>query len=253
MLKILLKRLEELANANGNPYIDYADIVDVVQEMEKDYNNESIPCSNDVKVMIGKPFKNIIENLEQSRPWSCENSFDRGYREALNKAIKIVQEVADFQELASARWIPVEESLPDYFTHIYATCVSLVDDKEEPWVIESYYTKKGWDEIAPVIRLGKAKVTAWMPKINKVPAPYREYNNGWIPCSSGQMPNDGEDVLVWFEYFRYGDYNRLFQTHGIGFALDGRWSGFVNGSSGWSQLRIIAWQPLPPEYKESDV
>lgn len=77
-------------------------------------------------------------------------------------------------------------------------------------------------------------------------------NNGWIPCSSGNLPKDYEDVLVWFEYFRYGEYNRLFQTKGISYMYDGKWSRVVNGSSGWHQLKIIAWQPLPPDYKPSE-
>lgn len=64
------------------------------------------------------------------------------------------------------------------------------------------------------------------------------------------MPEEGEDVLVWFEYFRFGNYQRLFQTVGIGCTWRGKWSGFVNGSSGWRDLRIIAWQPLPEPYRE---
>lgn len=63
-----------------------------------------------------------------------------------------------------------------------------------------------------------------------------EYNNDWIPCSSGNLPKDGEEVLVWFEYFGYGEYNRLFQTRGISYTYNGKWSGFVNGSSGWRDL-----------------
>ena len=72
---------------------------------------------------------------------------------------------------------------------------------------------------------------------------------GWIPCKE-RLPEDGVDVLVWFEYFRYGEYDRLFQTKGISYTFNGEWSGFVNGSSGWNQLRIIAWQPLPEDYHE---
>lgn len=75
--------------------------------------------------------------------------------------------------------------------------------------------------------------------------------DGWIPCSE-QLPEEGVDVLVWFEYFRFGNYNRLFQTAGISYTYDGKWSGFVNGSSGWRDLKIIAWQPLPQPYKECE-
>lgn len=71
----------------------------------------------------------------------------------------------------------------------------------------------------------------------------------WIPVSE-RLPEDLEDVLVWFEYFRYGGFNRLHQTIGISYTLDGKWSAFVNGFSGWKDLRIIAWMPLPMPYKE---
>lgn len=76
-----------------------------------------------------------------------------------------------------------------------------------------------------------------------------EYRGGWIR-SEDRMSEDDEDVLVWFEYFRFGEYQRLFQTAGIGRTWRGEWSRFVNGSSGWRDLRIIAWQPLPEPYRE---
>ena len=71
----------------------------------------------------------------------------------------------------------------------------------------------------------------------------------WI-LASERLPENFEEVLVWFEYFRYGDFNRPYQTIGISCALNGEWSGIVNGSTGWRDLRIIAWMPLPDAPKE---
>lgn len=94
--------------------------------------------------------------------------------------------------------------------------------------------------------MADCNVCIWDKAINIINQVEAEYNNGWI--SAEILPEECVDVLVWFEYFRYGDCNSLYQTWGISYATDGRWSHFVNGSSGWDKLRIIAWQPLPEPY-----
>lgn len=107
-----------------------------------------------------------------------------------------------------------------------------------------------WDEEFQRIfdeynRIGRERFGEEGKEIETAP----EYKGGWIR-SEDRMPEEGEDVLVWFEYFRFGNYQRLFQTVGISCTWRGKWSGLVNGSSGWRDLRIIAWQPLPEPYRE---
>lgn len=63
----------------------------------------------------------------------------------------------------------------------------------------------------------------------------------WI-FPSEKLPPDGRNVLCWYEYFRYGNYNRMFQTFGIGYQYNGYWGGEV--SNGY-KTRVLAWMPLP--------
>ena len=76
-----------------------------------------------------------------------------------------------------------------------------------------------------------------------------ELRGSWIPVSE-RLPEDMQKVLIWFEYYRYRDYNCMFQTYGFGYVCDGKWSPFINGETGWTAAHIIAWMPLPEPYKE---
>ncbi len=76
---------------------------------------------------------------------------------------------------------------------------------------------------------------------------YKRNIDGWNPVEEG-LPEEGQKVLVWYEYSRYGEYNRMFKTYGIGWQFDGHWSGDMSGT----KARCIAWQPLPERYKGGD-
>lgn len=71
--------------------------------------------------------------------------------------------------------------------------------------------------------------------------------NPWNDAKSN--PPDGfVDVLCWYEYFRYGDYNCMYQTYGIGYYDDVHkvWCGEVSNGH---KARVVAWAPLfdPPK------
>ena len=96
--------------------------------------------------------------------------------------------------------------------------------------------------------------------INGIHTAYREIDSMptidffgyWIPVEE-RLPeeDDRSDVLpyylVWYEYFRYGDYNKPFQTYGIAYFLYGRWCGDdMNGTD----VKVIAWMPIPKPYEK---
>jgi hypothetical protein len=99
----------------------------------------------------------------RSFPISC---LDFKEQMALDMAIEAMKKQID------GGWIPVEQKTPEDFTYVYATCISLVDNRKA-WVVEGvYHSLTGWKELTPYISLGKAEVTAWMPR--KFPAPYQK-------------------------------------------------------------------------------
>ena len=77
--------------------------------------------------------------------------------------------------------------------------------------------------------------------------------NEWVSVEE-RLPENYTDVLCWYEYFRYGDYNRMYQTYGIGYCINGQWGGEVSNGT---KCKVLYWQPLPappdrrpPEGKE---
>jgi hypothetical protein len=64
----------------------------------------------------------------------------------------------------------------------------------------------------------------------------------WIPVTE-RLPESLVPVLCWYEYFRYGNYNCMYQTYGLGYYFrDSMWGGEVSNGH---QTKVLAWMPLP--------
>ena len=67
----------------------------------------------------------------------------------------------------------------------------------------------------------------------------------WIPVTE-RLPEEYKDVLCYYEYFRYGDYNCMFRTIDRGYYGNGIWGGEAGQGR---KNKVIAWMPLPEPYK----
>lgn len=68
----------------------------------------------------------------------------------------------------------------------------------------------------------------------------------WIPVTE-KLPEHDVDVLCWYEYFRFGNYNKMYQTYGVGYCINGCWGGEVAAGT---KCRVLAWMPLPEPPRE---
>lgn len=63
----------------------------------------------------------------------------------------------------------------------------------------------------------------------------------WISVDD-KLPEDGQDVLCYYEYYRYGNYNRIYRTIDRGYFISGRFGGEpANGR----KAKVLFWMPLP--------
>lgn len=103
-------------------------------------------------------------------------------------------------------------------------------DREAVLTKIDQYTRVCWPTVSYIESIIKNQPAADVEPVRR-----------WIPCSEG-LPNDFEDVMCWYEYFRFGEYNRMFRTFGIGYQVNGHWGGEVSTGR---NAKVLAWMPLP--------
>ena len=70
--------------------------------------------------------------------------------------------------------------------------------------------------------------------------------SSWVPVTE-RLPEEYKDVLCYYEYFRYGDFNCMFRTIDRGYYGDGRWGGEAGQGH---RNKVLAWMPLPQPPEE---
>ena len=93
--------------------------------------------------------------------------------------------------------------------------------------------------------INKATQLAFDDAKNIVQEVAEEYNGGWIACSE-RLPEEYGDYIVWWTDITRGQYYEI-----VEYEPNNGWIGDIPQSFE-GKYSVIAWQPLPEPYKESD-
>lgn len=121
----------------------------------------------------------------------------------------------------------------------------LIDaDSIYPWYLNAFKENKelGFKGIKPnEPRFSMNDIKGNLDNIPTISCIQLYPDDSWTKVEDG-LPDEFEDVICYYEYYRYGDYNCMYRTYGIGYMskLDGKvfWNGDVCGS----KSRVIAWK-----------
>lgn len=121
----------------------------------------------------------------------------------------------------------------------------LIDaDSIYPWYVDAFKENKelGFKGIKPnEPRFSMNDIKENLDNIPTISSMQLYPDNSWTKVEDG-LPEEFEDVLCYYEYYRYGDYNCMYRTYGVGYMskLDNKI--FWNRDVGGHKSRVIAWK-----------
>lgn len=104
------------------------------------------------------------------------------------------------------------------------------------------------DEVAVIIYSdGDVRTEDWT-KYSAIEVPDETQPVRWIPVKE-RLPEEYKDVLCYYEYFRFGDFNCMFRTIDRGYYGNGIWGGEAGQGI---KNKVLAWMPLPKPPEECE-
>lgn len=128
----------------------------------------------------------------------------------------------------------------DLATHLIENGVTIASD-------DFIISQVSQEEEEKFLKLLRECPVSVLPRGEELTIEFIGHEHKWIPVTE-RLPEPGVEVLCWYEYYRFGSYNRMFQTYGLGYYFrDGFWGGEVSNGQ---KTKVLAWMPLPEPPKE---
>lgn len=117
-------------------------------------------------------------------------------------------------------------------------------DSIYPWYVNAFKENKelGFKGIKPnEPRFSMNDIKGNLDNIPTISSMQLYLDDSWTKVEDG-LPDESEEVICYYEYYRYGDYNCMWRSYGLGYIekIDGKayWFGDIGGN----KLRVIAWK-----------
>lgn len=116
--------------------------------------------------------------------------------------------------------------------------------------IDAEELKAVFEEKSSEVVCGEELCKAIISRIDA--APTLEIEPHWIKVKK-RLPEPYRSVYLTFTHAQYGTKGKkIVKTVGIGFHTGKKWSNVVGAITGYKEVKVLAWMPLPEVYEEVD-